>query len=43
MTTNGTHPYIAAQLARYRADELAYDARASRRARLARLGRRRES
>ena len=36
MTTNGTHPFLAAQLARYRADELAREARAARRARLAR-------
>ena len=36
MTTNGTHPYLAAQLARYRADELAYEARSARRARIAR-------
>jgi hypothetical protein len=40
MTTNGTHPYLAAQLARYRADELAYEARAARRVRLARRARR---
>jgi hypothetical protein len=42
MTTNGTHPYLAAQLARYRADELAYEARAARRARIARRARRNE-
>ncbi|MEO6509417.1 MAG: hypothetical protein ABIO16_00390 [Nocardioides sp.] len=40
MTTNGTHPYLAAQLARYRADELASEARAARRARTARRSRR---
>ena len=40
MTTNGIHPYLAAQLARYRADELAYEARAARRARIARRNRR---
>jgi hypothetical protein len=40
MSTNGLHPYLAAQLARYRADELADEARASRRARLARRKRR---
>ena len=34
MTTNGTHPFLAARLARYRADELADEARAARRARL---------
>ena len=34
------HPYLAAQLARYRADELAYEARAARRARIARRSRR---
>ena len=43
MTTNGTHPYLAAQLARYRADELAYEARAARRSRIARLARRKSS
>jgi hypothetical protein len=36
MTTNGTHPYLAAQIARYRADELIREATDSRRARLAR-------
>ena len=40
MTTNGTHPFLAAQLARYRADQLAYEARASRLARLAKRTRR---
>ena len=40
MTTNGTHPFLAAQLARYRADELAAEARAYRLARLARKNRR---
>jgi len=40
MTTNGTHPFLAAQLARYRADELAHEARAARRARLTRRSRR---
>ena len=40
MTTNGTHPFLAAQLARDRADELAYEARAARRARLTRRSRR---
>jgi hypothetical protein len=40
MTINGTNPFLAAQLARYRADEMAQDARAYRRARLARKNRR---
>ena len=40
MTTNGTHPFVAAQLARYRADELVRAAAESRRARLARARRR---
>ncbi|MBF4764184.1 hypothetical protein ISU07_13705 [Nocardioides islandensis] len=40
MSTNSMHPYLAAQLARYRADELANEARAARRARLARRTRR---
>jgi hypothetical protein len=37
--SNGTHPFLAAQLARYRADELVRDAQ---RARLARTARRRK-
>ena len=41
MTTNGTHPFLAAQIARYRADELVRDATEARRARLARRPRRR--
>jgi hypothetical protein len=41
MITNGTHPLLAAQVARYRADELIRDAAESRRARLARRARRR--
>jgi hypothetical protein len=41
MTTNGTHPFIAAQIARYRADDLIREATASRRARRAREARRR--
>ena len=36
MTTNGTHPFLAAQIARYRADELARAAGEARRARLVR-------
>ena len=40
MTTNGTHPFLAAQLARYRADDLIREAANSRRARLARASRR---
>ena len=40
MTTNGTHPFLAAQLARYRADDLLREATNSRRARLARASRR---
>ena len=40
MTTNGTHPFLAAQLARYRADDLIREATNSRRARLARASRR---
>jgi hypothetical protein len=40
MTTNSIHPYLAAPLARSRADELANEARAARRARLARRTRR---
>ena len=36
MTTNGTHPFLAAQIARYRADELIREANNSRRAKLAR-------
>jgi len=40
MTTNGTHPFLAAQIARYRADDLVRQANASRRAKLARRGRR---
>jgi hypothetical protein len=42
MSTNGTHPFLAAQLARYRADELVRDATEARRARkVRRLSRRR--
>ena len=41
MTTNGTHAFLAAQIARYRADELVRDATEKRRARLARRSRRR--
>ena len=40
MTTNGTHPFLAAQIARYRADDLVREANNSRRAKLARRGRR---
>ena len=43
MTTNGTHPFLAAQIARYRADDLVRDAADARRARFtrrSRLGRR---
>jgi hypothetical protein len=36
MTTNGTHPFLAAQIGRYRVDELIREATNSRRARLAR-------
>jgi hypothetical protein len=41
MTTNGTHPFLAAQIARYRADELAREAGEARRARLVRRSRQR--
>ena len=41
MTTNGTHPLLAAQIARYRADDLIREANNSRRAKLARRWRRR--
>ncbi len=41
MTTNGTHPFLAAQIARYRADELAREAVEARRARLVRRSTRR--
>ena len=41
MTTNGTHPLLAAQIARYRADELIREARESRLARRTWRGRRR--
>jgi hypothetical protein len=41
MTTNGTHPFLAAQIARYRADELIRDATEARRARVLRRGTRR--
>jgi len=34
--SNGTHPFLAAQLARYRADDLVREARVARRARLLR-------
>jgi len=40
MTTNGTHPFIAAQIARYRADDLVREASNARRARFARRSRR---
>ena len=40
MTTNGTHPFLAAQIARYRADDLARDAANARRARFTRRSRR---
>jgi hypothetical protein len=40
MTTNGTHPFIAAQIARYRADDLVREAGNARRARFARRSRR---
>jgi hypothetical protein len=40
--SNGTHPFLAAQLARYRADELVRDAQQARRARTARADRRRK-
>jgi len=36
MTTNGIHPFLAAQIARYRADDLVREANNSRRAKLAR-------
>jgi hypothetical protein len=36
MTSNGTHPFIAAQLARYRADDLVREANNARRAKQAR-------
>ena len=36
MTTNGTHPFLAAQIARYRADELVREAANARRAKLVR-------
>ena len=36
MTTNGIHPLLAAQIARYRADDLVREANDSRRAKLAR-------
>jgi hypothetical protein len=41
MTTNGTHPFLAAQIARYRADDLVRDAVRARRARVVRRRRRR--
>jgi hypothetical protein len=40
MTTNGTHPFLAAQIARYRADDLAREAADARRARSFRRRRR---
>jgi hypothetical protein len=40
MTTNGTHPFLAAQIARYRADDLVRDAANARRARFTRRSRR---
>ena len=36
MTTNGMHPLLAAQIARYRADDLVREANDARRAKLAR-------
>ncbi len=36
MTTNGTHPFLAAQIARYRADDLLREASTFRTAKLAR-------
>ena len=41
MSTNGTHPFLAAQISRYRADELIRDATEARRARAVRRSRRR--
>ena len=40
MTTNGTHPFLAAQIARYRVDDLVRDAANARRARFTRRSRR---
>ncbi len=40
MTINGTHPFLAAQIARYRADDLAREAADVRRARSFRRRRR---
>jgi hypothetical protein len=40
MTTNGIHPYLAAQIARYRADDLVREAADARRARFTRRSRR---
>ena len=42
MTTNGTHPFLAAQIARYRADDLAREAADARRARFTRSRRRKD-
>jgi hypothetical protein len=42
MTTNGTHPFLAAQIARYRADDLAREAANGRIARSFRRRRRTE-
>ena len=36
MTTNGINPFLAAQIARFRADDLVREANNSRRAKLAR-------
>jgi hypothetical protein len=41
MSTNGTHPFLAAQLARYRADDLIREATRRRRSRLVRRSGRR--
>jgi hypothetical protein len=41
MTMNGTHPFLAAQIARYRADDLIRDATEARRARAVRRATRR--
>ena len=43
MDINGISPFLAARIARFRADELAAEARAAGRARLARRSRRRRS
>ena len=41
MTTNGTHPFLAAQIARYRADDLIREAAEARRSHLVRRTKRR--